>query len=110
MNNTQNNSTSSSIDINTGRPLGLTAKVFLQEQGRMLPTYNEKINCDDVGKDTEGNEIKIDTVGRWLFGVPGYNGHIRVTSDDKMTRIYYPLNSNEVVHQFLLELKKVVEK
>lgn len=106
----QNNSTSSSIDINVGRSLGLTAKVFLQEQGRTLPSYNEKIACDDVGKDTDGNEIKIHTVGRWLFGVPGYDGHIRVTSDDEMTRIYYPANSGEVVHQFLLELKQVVEK
>ncbi len=110
MNKTQNNSTSSSIDFSVGRALGLTAKVFLQEQGRTLPTYNKKIACDDVGKDGDGNEIKVDTVGRWLFGVPGYDGHIRVTPDDEMTRIYYPANSGEVVHQFLLELKKVVEK
>jgi len=110
MNEIKNNSTSNSIDINVGRVLGLTAKVFLQEQGRVLPSYNEKISCDDVGKDTDGNEIKVDTVGRWLFGVPGYDGNVRVTSDDEMTRIYYPANSSEVVKQFLLELKQVVEK
>ena len=110
MNETQNNSTSSSIDINVGRALGLTAKVFLQEQGRTLPAYNQKIACTDIGKDADGNEIKVDTVGRWLFGVPGYDGHLRVTSDDETTRIYYPSNSAEVVHQFLLELKHAVEK
>jgi len=108
--NNQNNLTNNSIDINVGRPLGLTAKVFLQEQGRSLQSYNQEIDSGEVGKDADNNEIKVNTVGRWLFGVPGYDGNIRVTSDNEVVRIYYPVNSDEVVQQFLLELKQVVEK
>ena len=106
METTQNNL----IEIQSDRNLGLTAKVFLQEKGRMIDSYNHEITCEDIGKDSEGNEIKVDTIGRWLFGVPGCDGHIRVTSEDKMLKVYYPKNSSNIIHSFLLELKQVVEK
>jgi len=104
------NTQSNKLEISVGCPLGLTASVFLQEQGRKLQSYDQKIACDDVGKDGDGNEIKVDTVGRWLFGVPGYNGHLRVSPEGEMISVYYPENTSEVVHNFLLELKQVIEK
>jgi len=98
------------VEINAQKPLGLTAQVYIHEVARKLPLYNQEISCDAVGKDKEGNKIAVDTVGRWLFGVPGYAGHFRIAPSGNMVSIYFPKESPKVVHDLVLQIKQTVEK
>ena len=59
------------VGVHSSKPLGLTAKVLIHEAARALPLYDQSIECDAKGQSNEGKKIKVDTVGRWLFGVLG---------------------------------------
>ena len=97
------------VDIQTPKSLGLTAKVFIQEKARTLPLYDQSIKCDAHGESNDGKKIAVDTVGRWLFGVPGYEGHIRVVPTEDRVSLYYPKESPKVVHELVSYLKETVE-
>jgi hypothetical protein len=97
------------VDIQVSKSLGVTAKVFTQEQARKLSLYNQPIKHDASGQDKEGKKILINSVGRWLFGVPGYNGHIRVVPADDKVLLYYPKKSPKVVHELISSLKELIE-
>jgi len=98
------------IVIKTQKPLGPTANVFVHEKARALLLYNEKINCKAKGADAKGKKIAINTVGRWLFGVPGFQGHVRIVPEAKTITIYYPEQAPEIVHNLLNELKCSIEE
>lgn len=97
------------VDIQAPKSLGLTAKVFIQEKARTLSQYDQPIKCDVSGQSNDGKEIAVNTVGRWLFGVPGYEGHIRVVPADDKVSIYYPKESPKVVHELISALKEMIE-
>lgn len=97
------------ISVQMPKPLGLTAGVFVHESARLLPQYYEPIDCDMSGKDKDGKEIAVNTVGRWLFGVPGYQGHVRIVAIGDNVVLHYPTESPELVHAFLLFFKEAVE-
>lgn len=97
------------IEINTQQPLGLTAQVFVIEIARKLPLYNQEIDCAAQGQDKEGTIIHVNTVGRWLFGVPGYIGHFRIVPSDNTIAFYFPNESPKVVHDLVLQIKEAVE-
>ncbi len=97
------------VDIQTPKPLGLTAKVFIHEQVRKLSLYNQPIECLANGQDKEGKKILINSVGRWLFGVPGYASHIRVAPVGDKVLLYYPKKSPKVVHELISSLKESIE-
>ncbi|MFC1617666.1 hypothetical protein ACFL2B_00120 [Patescibacteria group bacterium] len=97
------------VEIQAPKPLGVTAKVLIQERARKLPLYNEKIKCDAKGQSKEGEKIAVNTVGRWLFGVPGYEGHIRVAGVEDKVLLYYPKKSLKVVHELINSIKDSVE-
>lgn len=97
------------VDMQAPKPLGLTAKVFIQEKARALPLYDQSVKCDAHGQSNDGKKIAVDTVGRWLFGVPGYEGHIRVVPTDDKVLLYYPKESPKVVHELVSSLKEAVE-
>ena len=98
-----------SIVIHTHRKLGATASVWLHEIARKLEEYNWPIDCWQVGKDSAGNEIKIDRLGRFLFGVPGYDGHIRIIADGPEIVVYYPSEPTEAEMLFN-KLKSEIER
>ena len=99
-----------SLTINTPKALGLTANVYLHEVARKMPNYNSSINCDAYGFDKQGVHIKVNTLGRWLFGVPGFESHIRIVPQGENIVLYYPEKSPELVDTFLQELKNTVEQ
>lgn len=96
------------IEINSKRQLGATAAVWLHERARRLDEYNIPVDCWQIGKDGNGNEISINTLGRWLFGVPGYDGHIRVISEGEHVTVHYPSEPGEADSLFA-KLKITVE-
>jgi hypothetical protein len=97
------------VDIQAPKSLGLTATVFMQEKARSLPLYDQPVECGAIGQSKDGKEIVVDTVGRWLFGVPGYEGHIRIVPDNGKVSLYYPKESPKVVHELVSSLKEAVE-
>lgn len=91
---------------------GAGAKVCLREiaKMRLAKMYHHPIETGICGKSDDGHEIPINTVGRWLFGTPGYMGHIRVTNWNGLdAQIEYPKESPELVHTLITDLKTVVE-
>jgi len=97
------------VDIQVSKPLGLTAKVLVHERARTLPLFEQPIKCEAKGESKDGKKIAVDTVGRWLFGVPGYEGHIRVVPAQDKVSLYYPKESPKVVHELIEALKEAVE-
>ena len=97
------------VDVHSSKPLGLTAKVLIHEAARTLPLYDQSIECDAKGQSNDGKKIAVDTVGRWLFGVPGYEGHIRVVPALGKVSLYYPKESPKVVHELVSSLKETIE-
>ena len=97
------------VDVQAPKPLGLTAKVYVHERARALSLYDEAVKCEAKGESKDGKKIAVDTVGRWLFGVPGYDGHIRIVPSDNKVQIYYPKESPKVVHELVSSLKEAVE-
>ncbi|OIN91208.1 hypothetical protein AUJ42_02040 [Candidatus Collierbacteria bacterium CG1_02_44_10] len=97
------------VDIQAPKPLGVTAKVFISEAARKLSLYDQPIKCDAKGQDSKSKKIAVNTVGRWLFGVPGYEGHVRVVPANDKVLLYYPKESPKVVHELIASLKEAVE-
>lgn len=97
------------VDIKTTKLLGITARVFAHEAARKLPLYNEPIACNETGKDEKGQEIAVNTVGRWLFGVPGFQAHVRIVPAENQISLYYPKQSPKVVLDLLSSLKEAIE-
>ena len=64
----------------------------------MVPYHFPVIVQPEVtGRGDAGNPIPVNTLGRWLFGIPGFKGHIRVI----------PMREKIEVHLFLPEEKRV---
>ena len=98
------------VDLQAPKALGATAKVVVQETARKLPLYDQSISCPAKGQDEKGKEIEVNSVGRWLFGVPGFQGHIRIVPEDNQVSLYYPKQSPKVVHELISSLKEAIEK
>lgn len=96
------------VEVTTKHSYGLTAEVEIREVARKLPLYTTPVYCLAEGIDKEGNKIKINSLGRWLFGAPGYQGHIRIVPQKDSVILFYPSESPEIVHSFIDSLKEAV--
>ncbi len=56
-------------------------------------TFKVPVKCKSAGMDKQGKPIKIDNLSKWLFGVPGRRGELRVTDEDTYTEISLPVNT-----------------
>jgi len=97
------------VKIDFAKPLGLTASVVVHEVARKLPLFNHSINCESEGQTKDNKKIMVNTVGRWLFGVPGYSGRVRIVPELNNVLIYYPKKSPSEVHKLVESLKREVE-
>jgi len=97
------------IVINTPRQLGIAAPILVKEAARKLSAYDTPIESVEMGEDSEGNKIQINSVGRWLFGVPGYNGHVRVVAENANVFLYYPSAAPQEVHDLIIAVKQAIE-
>jgi hypothetical protein len=55
---------------------GYELKNAIHNEAKKLEAYHKKIEWSAVGYDDDGNPIPIDSVGKWIFGVKGYAGHV----------------------------------
>ena len=97
------------IEITLLKPLGLTAEVLVKEFARQLPDYYYPFTGGVRGRDKDGNEVEVNTIGRWMFGVPGYPGAARIVPDRNKILIYYPEHSAEPIEEFVALLKLKAE-
>lgn len=89
---------------------GYSLKIAIRNEAKKLPLYRIPVEIKPLvtGKNNEGKEIPIDILGRWVFGVPGYAGHIKIIPNEVGTIIEYP-NVPEV-EKLLLESIKNLER
>jgi len=93
-------------------PMGGGAKIYLREiaKTKLSEFYFAPIETGIFGRTDSGEKIPINTVGRWLFGVPGYMGHIRVSNwEGNLAQVEFPADSPSIVHELVNRLKEVVE-
>ncbi len=87
---------------------GTSLKFAIRHYAKKLPEYHLPIQL--IGYENEpltvksdnGGKITINTLGKWLFGTPGYKGHIIVESFEKdKIVVKYPAQAPEVVRTLL---------
>jgi len=101
------------VVIRLPRPMGGNAKVFLRDaaRSRLGHMYHHPIETGISGRSDTGQEIPINSVGKWLFGTPGYMGHVRVINWEGLdAKVEFPKDSPRIVHELLTALKRVVEE
>lgn len=61
---------------------GTGLKMKVRDVAKTLPLYHipVKINPEVSGRTDDGKKIPINTLGKWLFGTPGYMGNMVVES------------------------------
>ncbi len=59
---------------------GYGLKIAIRQEAKALPLYWKPVEIEPLvaGRADNGDIIPINTLGRWLFGTPGYMGHIMV--------------------------------
>lgn len=98
------------VIIDLPESMGGSAKLYLREIAKNLPEYRQPINAGDTGRTDSGKVIPVDTAGKWLFGVPGYQGHIQVLNWESNTcTVRFPDESPEIIHDLIEALKSAVE-
>ena len=83
-----------------GWPLDGAAKNFIRDACKSHPNYKLPVDNGGVnGQTSDGKVIVIDTLGKWLFGTPGYKGHIIVEGQHEGKIVCYIPDDcpNEVV-------------
>lgn len=83
-------------------------KIVIRNKAKRLPLYRIPIELEPLvtGMTDEGEKIPINTLGRWVFGVPGYAGHIKIIPNENETIIQYP-NVPEVEKLLLESIAKL---
>lgn len=100
------------VAIRLPKAMGGSAKIFLRDvaKNQVRALYFKKISCDITGKTNSGDAISIDTVGKWLFGAPGYMGHIRVSNwEGRDCKVEFPQNAPAEVKDLIDAVKAEVE-
>ncbi len=98
------------VEINLPRPMEGNAKVFLRDVAKSMADYHQKIETGICGRTDAGQAIPIDSVGKWLFGTPGYMGHIRVSNwEGTIAVVEFPDDSPMIVFGLITEIKMMIE-
>jgi len=98
------------IEINVGRPIGVAAKIAMMEVARNLPIYNQPFDSDISGVASDGQTVRVTNLGRYVFGIPGYEGILRFYTEENKVFIFYPTNASKEVEELLNSLKETFEK
>jgi hypothetical protein len=85
---------------------GYGLKLAIREAAKQHPLYHMPIKTGSniielKGMTDSGEEIPVNTLGRWIFGVPGYMGHCIFAGGERIITIYIPENSPKEVKELL---------
>jgi len=87
---------------------GYSMKVVLRSVAKKLPEYHTPVEPVRHGRSDSGEEIPVNTLGRWAFGVPGYQGHCIFDGFCKHIKIYYPKCGKELEEALWVLFSKAV--
>jgi hypothetical protein len=82
---------------------GASFKLYLRNELKKIPEYRIPVELDNsnvTGRTDDGVPIPVNTLGRWLFGVPGYAGNAVFDGFGDVPRVVVnisPTTSTEVV-------------
>lgn len=83
------------------------AKHYLRAKAKSLDLYKLPVT---IGHDEGGDPFEASSVGCWLFGTPGYIGHLRVTElDGRLVQLEWPSDSPAQVHDLIRQLVDELE-
>ena len=84
-------------------------KVLVRDAAKRAAWYHLPIVLvpDVQGRSDAGEEIAVNTLGRWLFGVPGYQGNARFIGWPDVPYVELPEGCPEEIISGLLELQPV---
>jgi len=86
---------------------GFSLKVAMRQVAKSLPEYKRVIIHKVSGRDDNGNEIPINTLGRWIWGVPGYMGNAVFDGGAEMVTVWVP---REAPPEAIALIKKAMER
>ena len=104
-----------SVGIRLPEPMQGSARLFLRELSKqsLAEYYFLSIETGISGRTDSGEIISIDVLGRWIFGVPGYMGHLTASNwDDShplMCEVSLPSDSPQLAWDFVEALRVTVE-
>jgi hypothetical protein len=104
-----------SMAILLPEPMRGSAKIFLRNvaKNQLRDYYHRAIETGIFGESDSGEKIPINTLGRWVFGTPGYMGHIRVSNWDesspRLCTVDLPEHSPTLAWEFLEAIRREVE-
>jgi hypothetical protein len=90
-------------EFNEVNAQGAGFKLYLREKLKGVQEYHTPIELDNpaiTGRTDTGVPIPINTLGRWLFGVPGYAGNATFDGFGDVPKVIVnisPATSGEVV-------------
>ena len=88
---------------------GGSFKIILRNNAKKIPVYYTPLDNGGVNGVTDtGKEIKINTLGKWLFGTPGYAGHIIAFATSNEVKVYLPSASPEEAFSLIEEALKLI--
>ncbi len=89
---------------------GVGLKVAIREKAKKMAAYHREIKWPFSGQTDSGDEIPINTVGRWIFGTPGYMGHaIFEGGCSEQIVIWLPLGTPQIVSEILIDACNMLE-
>ena len=93
-------------------PLDDRAKMLLRNKAKKLLPYSHPIILvpDVHGRRDDGTPVPITTLGQWLFGVPGFRGHITVVTKEDEIEINLALPEDDEIRKTVIDLIKTAAK
>jgi len=84
-------------------------KLLVRDAAKRTAWYHLPVTLapDVQGRDDAGMAVEVNTLGRWLFGVPGYQGNARFIGWPDVPYVELPEGCPDEVINGLLELRPV---
>lgn len=97
---------SENVTVSLDKHYGGQAKNVIRDAAKKCQQYFVGVEISVSGT-ADGKKIPIDNVGKWLFGTPGYKGHIIVENWNGSTcNIFYPKDAPTEVSALINAVKQ----
>jgi len=82
-------------------------KLLVRKAARKHPYYHLKVSLVPPvqGRDEAGRPVPVDTLGRWLFGVPGYAGNAIFDGHSNPPGVWLPQEAPPEADEMFLSLQ-----
>ena len=88
------------ISTNVINKWGYSLKAVLRKACKRFPEYFAPVEGDYLPKE-------VTSLGRWMFGIPGYKGHLVFEGGEKYIKVFIPRGCPQ---EAILYIRKALEK